>query len=296
MTVVQVVAAFAALVAVAGFWIMGIAALGLPLRSRRGEARPDGETAPGNRGRQLSRSLSWRTAQWPAAAAIGLIGWMATGWPALGLGAAGATIGLPIMFTAGSQAQISIARVEGLEEWTRRLADVLAIGLGLEQAIQTAARTAPAAIAAEVSNLAARVAARAPTEQALRDFADDLGDPAADFVVAALILAVRRRGPGVAAALTAIAESVAEEVAARRRVEADRAKPRTTARAVTVITLGIIALGLVNRGYTHPYGTALGQSVLAATLGFFAAALWWMHSMTVTVRPARLLNSRDAGR
>lgn len=296
MTAVQALAALSALLAVAGFWIMGAAALGRPVRSCGGESHRDIGTALGKPRMRRSRSWSWRTAQWPAAAAVGFVGWIATGWPALGLGAAGATIGLPIMFTAGSQAQVSIARVEGLEEWTRRLADVLAIGLGLEQAIQTAARTAPPAIATEVSTLAARVAARAPTEQALRDFADDLGDPAADFVVAALILAARRRGPGVAAALTAIAESVGEEVAARRRVEADRAKPRTTARAVTVITLGIIALGLVNRGYTHPYSTALGQAVLAATLGFFAAALWWMHSMTVTVRPARLLDSRDPGR
>jgi tight adherence protein B len=87
---------------------------------------------------------------------------------------------------------------------------------------------------------------------------------------------------------------VGEEVAARRRIEADRAKPRTTARAVTAITLAIIAAGLLNRGYTGPYGTVLGQVVLSATLGFFGAALWWMHSMTRTTRPARILVAQEA--
>lgn len=295
MTVTQALAASAALVAAVGFWIMAAAALGLPAQGRAADS-PGGRIAKRVKPMRRTASWSWRTVQWPVAAAVGCLCWVTTGWPALGLGLSAATIGLPIMFGAGSLAQASISRVEGLEEWTRRLADVLAIGLGLEQAIQAAARTAPDAIEAEVSTLAARIAARAPTEQALRSFADDLDDPAADLVVAALILAARRRGPGVASALTAIAESVGEEVAARRRVEADRAKPRTTARAVTVITIGIIAMGLINRGYTHPYSTALGQMVLAATLGFFGAALWWMHSMTVTARPARLLATQVGGR
>jgi Flp pilus assembly protein TadB len=212
---------------------------------------------------------------------------------ALGAGAAAAVIGLPAMTRADTRAVMQIDRVEAVEEWTRRLADVLAIGVGLEQAIQTAARTAPEPIADEVTTLSARLAARNSTESALRRFADDLDDPTADLVVAALILASRRRGPGVSAALSAIAESVAEEVAARRRIEADRAKPRATARAVTVITVGIVGMGLLNRGYTAPYGTSLGQVVLAATLGFFGAALWWMHSMTRTTTPVRMLAAAE---
>jgi Flp pilus assembly protein TadB len=165
--------------------------------------------------------------------------------------------------------------------------------VGLEQAVQTAARSAPAPIAVETSVLASRIAARMPTEVALRRFADDVADPTADLVVASLVLAARRRGPGVAAALTALADSVGEEVLARRRIEADRAKPRATARAVTVITVVIAGVGLLNRGYTDPYGTPLGQIVLAATIGFFAAALWWMHSMTRTADRPRVLGSAD---
>ena len=279
MTAAQVVAGVAALVAAGGIGLMMAAAGGWqPRRWVRSASTP---------------SWSWTTLRLPLATGVGVVAWALTGWPALGLGAATATIGLPAMVRAGTNAEDQIDRVEAVEEWTRRLADVLAIGVGLEQAIQTAARTAPPRIAAEVATLSARLAARTPTETALRRFADDLDDPTADLVVASLILASRRRGPGVAAALTAIADSVGEEVAARRRIEADRAKPRTTARAVTVITLAIIAAGLLNRSYTGPYGTLLGQVVLSATLGFFGAALWWMHSMTRSTRPARLLAAQE---
>jgi Flp pilus assembly protein TadB len=279
MTASQVLAGVAALVAAAGIALMIAVATGWQPRAKVAATRTD---------------WSWASLRLPIALGVALVVWALTGWPALGLGAAAAAIGLPAMSGAGRRAEAQIDKVEAVEEWTRRLADVLAIGVGLEQAIQSAARTAPAPIAEEIATLSARITARTPTETALRRFADDLDDPTADLVVASLILASRRRGPGVAAALTAIADSVGEEVAARRRIEADRAKPRTTARAVTAITVVIIAAGLLNRGYTGPYGTVLGQVVLSATLGFFGAALWWMHSMTRTTRPARILSSQEA--
>ena len=224
-------------------------------------------------------------------AGAALLAWLLTGWPAMGLITVAAGFGLPAILGADRHEQRRIARIEGVEEWARRVADVVAIGVGLEQALQSAGRTAPEAIESEVRTLSARIAARTPTEPALRHFADEVADPAADLVVASLILATRRRGPGVAAALTAIASSVGEEVAARRRVEADRAKPRATARAVTAITVLIMAVGLLNSGYTQPYDTLLGQLVLGATMSGFGAALWWMHSMTTTTTPPRLLAS-----
>lgn len=281
MTPVQVLAAVAALVTGAGVLLMIAAAMGWEPRPRM--------VAPGP-----GLTLTSSSVRWLVAAIVGVLVGVLTGWPALGLGALAAVMGLPTMTGEDARAQAQIDRVEAVEEWTRRLADVLAIGVGLEQAIQTSARAAPAAISDDVATLAARIAARTPTEVALRRFADGLDDSTADLVVASLILASRRRGPGVAAALSAIADSVGEEVAARRRIEADRAKPRTTARAVTIITVAIIAAGLLNRGYTGPYGTLVGQVVLATTLGFFGASLWWMHSMTRNVRPARILGSAES--
>lgn len=242
-----------------------------------------------------ARSHGPSSMRWVAAVAAALIAWAISGWPALGLGVGAGVIGLPIMFQSGGQAQRHIDRLESLEEWTRRLADLIALGMGLEQAIVQAARTAPESIATEVHTLAARIAARTSTEAALRAFADEMNDATADLVVAALILSSRRRGPGVSRALTGIADSAAEEVAARRRIEADRAKPRTVARTVTLVVLAVLAVGLLNSEYTAPYGTPLGQLVLAAGLAFFGGCLWWMHSMTVTRPHERLLTSRTGG-
>jgi Flp pilus assembly protein TadB len=221
----------------------------------------------------------------------GVLTWVISGWPAAGLIVTVAAWGLPVLFATSRRAVAAIDRVEGVEDWVRRLSDVLIVGVGLSQAILVTASSAPAPIAEEVAALGARISARWPTEDALRAFADDIGDADADLVAAALILAQRRKGPGVAAALTALADALAEEVAMRRRVEADRAKPRATARAVTLITLGVVAVGALNGSYLQPYATPLGQLVLVGVTGVFVAALAWMRAMTLTSTRRRLLAS-----
>lgn len=275
MTATQVLGGAAAALVVVGIGMILVGLVAAPPRPAATVAR-------------FSR-VRHRAPRWVMAAASGVGAVAVTGWPALGLAACGAVLFIPAVLRSDTQAVGRIDRAEAVEEWARRVADVLAIGVGLEQALVSAARTAPESIAGEAATLSARIAAGTPTESALRRFADDLDDPSSDLVVAALILAARRRGPGIAVALTALAESVGEEVAARRRIEADRAKPRATARAVSVITVLVLAVGLLNRQYTQPYATTLGQIVLAATLAFFAATLWWMHAMTTGHRQARIL-------
>jgi Flp pilus assembly protein TadB len=236
-----------------------------------------------------------RTRRWAAAClGAGALAWLLTGWPAAGLVVAITAWGLPALFSTSRRAAAAIDRVEGVEDWVRRLGDVLASGVGLGQAIVASARSAPAPVAEEVAALAARIGAQWPVEDALRAFADDVGDADADLVVAALILAQRRRGPGVAAALSALADALGDEVAMRRRVEADRAKPRATARAVTLITLGVVAVGMLNGGYLRPYATPLGQLVLVAVTAGFVAALGWMRALTLTGPRQRLLAPRTS--
>ncbi|MFZ0322654.1 MAG: type II secretion system F family protein, partial [Actinomycetes bacterium] len=204
-------------------------------------------------------------------------------------------LGLPVLLSTSREAARAIDRIEAVEEWARRLGDILVVGVGLEQAITATVRTCPAPVQIEVSALSARLAARWPTESALRAFADDLDDATGDLIAATLILGARRRGPGLARVLAAVADSVAEEVAMRRKVEAERAKPRTTARAVTLITLGVVALGALNGTYLAPYGTTLGQLVLAViTLGF-VGALAWMRALTLTKPEPRFLASHPIG-
>lgn len=236
---------------------------------------------------------AWDRWRWAVAGTAGLLAWLVSSWPIAGLIVATTILGLPVLLSTSRVASRGIARIEAVEEWTRRLSDILVVGVGLEQAITTSLRSVPEAIRPEVTALAARLSARWSTETALRAFADDLGDATGDLVVASLVLGHRRRGPGLARALTAVADSVAEEVAMRRRVEADRAKPRATARAVTLITLGVVGLGALNRTYLAPYGTPLGQLVLLGIAGIFIGALAWMRTLTLTAAQPRLLSSPE---
>jgi Flp pilus assembly protein TadB len=246
-------------------------------------------------GRSISSSAFARShLRWGVAALVGFAVWALTGWPVAGLTAAIAVVGLPSLLSTARTAARGIERIEAVEEWARRLADILSVGVGLEQAVTTSVRTVPDPIRPEVTTLAARLNARMPTEQALRLFADDLNDATGDLVVAALLLGHRRRGPGVARTLSSVADSVADEVATRRRIEADRAKPRTTARAVTLITISVAGLGMLNREYVEPYGTPLGQLALLAIVGMFVGSLVWMRSLTLGKPQPRLIAATTA--
>jgi len=287
----SVLAALAGAICVAGVVLV---VLGL----QRREGRPAGQARKpvGSRFHRLRRDAgSWSRWRWPLAATAAAITWLLTGWLVAGVIVAATVVGLPVLLSTSRIAAQAIDRVEALEEWSRRLADVLVVGVGLEQAIATTVRTCPDGVRDEVSALSARLSARWPTEPALRAFADDLDDASGDLIVATLILGARRRGPGLARVLAAVADSVAEEVAMRRKVEAERAKPRTTARAVTLITLGVVMIGALNGNYLAPYGTPLGQLVLAAIALGFVGSLAWMRSLTLPKRDPRILGSSDHG-
>src|SRR5215468_5291478 len=126
----------------------------------------------------------------------GLVMLTLTHWPVAALAAAAAVIFVPKVTAAGAARQRT-ARLEGLEQWTRRLSDMLTAGRGLEEAIEASARSAPSAIAAPVATLAARLNARTGSEPALRAFAAEIDDPAGDRIAAALIIATGHRGGGV---------------------------------------------------------------------------------------------------
>jgi Flp pilus assembly protein TadB len=182
---------------------------------------------------------------------VGVLVAVLTGWLVAVLLVPAAVAGLPVLLSAPPAAS-KIERLEAMEEWTRSLSGVLTVGIGLEEALVATLRSAPDPIRPEVTRLVARLRARWSTEEALRMFADDLDDATGDLVAANLILAARRRGAGVASVLESLAESVAADVRARRAIEADRAKPRATARWVTLITIGVLAVLALTGSYITP--------------------------------------------
>jgi Flp pilus assembly protein TadB len=201
-----------------------------------------------------------------------------TGWLLAIVIAPLAAVGLPLLLSP-SDAADRIARLEAMEEWIRSLSGVLTAGVGLEQALIATLRSAPPEIRPEVGRLVARLRARWGTEAALRALADDLDDSTGDLIAANLILGARRRGSGLAAVLESLAESVAADVRARRQIEADRAKPRTTARWVTLITVSVLVVLGLTGDYVAPYRSGLGQLVLALMLAAYGGVLFWMRRM-----------------
>lgn len=226
-----------------------------------------------------------------------LLSWAVTGWPVAGAAAFAAAVALPRVTGGKRAAQRMIARLDALAMWVRRVSDLLAAGIGLEQALQASSRSAPPILAEETSRLAWRLRAGASTESALRAFADEIADPAGDLVAAALILAANRRGRGLARTLTALAATIDDEVGMRRRVEADRATPRTTVRYVTGITLVAVgALVVLDRDYMAPFSSPTGQVALVMAFGLFASAFWLMHRLVSDPPAQRFLRAEPESR
>ncbi|MFE4516459.1 type II secretion system F family protein [Kitasatospora sp. NPDC056783] len=217
------------------------------------------------------------------------LAWLFTGIPLTALLVPLAVFGLPWLFDTTRPDTRRIERLEALSEWTQRIADVLLLGVGLNQAIVTSRRTAPVALEDEVGELAARLQARWRPEEALRAFADSLADATADKVLAALVLRAGDSGPGLARTLSDMADSVREEVRQRRAIEADRAKHRTTIRWLVGIIVLVVTVGSFNTEYTRPYGTILGQLVLAVVAALFVAIIAWMRALASHPPVPRLL-------
>ena len=256
--------------------VLGIIGAGLALRPHT--PAPKAVRVPSPLQRRLSRLSPRSRVTLAVALGVGVLLALLTGWLAAVLILPAAVLGLPYLLSA-PPAEARIRRVEAMEEWTRSLAGVLGAGVGIEQALTATLRSTPEPIKPEVTVLVARLRARWDTEVALRAFADDLDDVTGDLVAANLILAARRRNRSLASVLQGVAESVAEDVASRRRVEAGRAKPRGSARLVTMFSLGVLLILAFTGDYIAPYQTPVGQVVLVFLLVAYAAGLLWMRKM-----------------
>ncbi|GAB3971268.1 type II secretion system F family protein [Actinoallomurus acanthiterrae] len=227
-----------------------------------------------------------------AAVAAGLGVLLVLGWPVAALAVAAGVYVLPRMLS-GRAAQQRIVRLEALEAWARRLAEVMGASRGLEQTLTDSLRVAPTPIREPVALLAERLKNRAGTEQALRAFAAELDDPVGDLIATALILAAKRRGPGTRQALTALADAVAQEVRVRREVEAERASLRTTLLVIVISVGALTGLFIASGTLAAPYDTPVGQLVLAGVTGLYAGGLWWMRRLATISTGTRLLQATD---
>jgi Flp pilus assembly protein TadB len=232
---------------------------------------------------ESARRLLW-------GAAVGLVTLVATRWIVLAV-ALGVLVAMwTRIFGGAASERAQIARLDGLASWTESLRDTIAGAVGLEQAIPATAANASPTIKPQLNLLVDRLRIREPLHDALMKFADDLDDPSADLIVAALILNARLRGPGLREVLSSLAESAREELDLRRKVEAQRRSTRRSVQVVVTITLGVAGLlAVFNRDYVEPYAAFTGQIVLAVCVAIFAAGILWLRRLAGIEMPERFL-------
>ena len=239
---------------------------------------------PGGAGRR-------RDLQLVGGAAAGLVLFAFTGWliaiPLLPL----TVLLLPKLL--GQAPATDAPLLEALDRWVRTLATTLPAGRDVIQAIRVSRASAPPLIADEIGVLVDRLDRRWEATVALQRFADALDSPESDAVIASLMLATTRT-EGLRDNLLSIADSVQERLRAVRAVENERAKPRQTARLVTIISALLIGTtAFLGGGYFAPYRTPTGQVIITVLALAYVGSLLLLYRMSVPRRRERILIRRD---
>ena len=244
---------------------------------------------------QLTRTVDRaKFRQVGAASAAGLMAILLTRWPLAGIAAAAIVMLWPRIFGGGRVGRRQLAKIEAIAAWTESLRDTASAAAGLEQAIPATTSAAHPLLRAPVRELAARLDGRVPLPEALARFADDVDDPAADMVVAALSLNARQRAGGLERILTSLAASSRAELEMRRKVEMERRSLRRQAQRIAFAVVGFVALqAFFARSWVEPYSSPLGQLVLAILATIFVGAFVRMRSLSNTEPEPRFLT--DSG-
>jgi Flp pilus assembly protein TadB len=239
------------------------------------------------------RKLSARVGLAVVVAAVVLI---LTRWVVIGIGSGLLVIAWHGLAGGAAEERTAMRNLEALAAWTESLRDTIAGAAGLEQAIPVSVRAAAPTLQPHIREMVDRLHTRMPLADALHRFADELNDPSADLVIAALVLNARLRGPGLREVLGALAGSAREELDVRRKVEAERRSTRRSVQIVVVASLGFAAILIVfNPSYVAEYQGLLGQLVLLVVAALFGAGFAWMRRLAKFDKPERLLARLDAG-
>jgi Flp pilus assembly protein TadB len=211
-----------------------------------------------------------------ACGGLGLAVGVLTRWPVAAVLAMLLVWWWPSLFGAKGTAQQAIARINAVAAWAEMLRGMMAAAASIEQAIVATVALAPEPIRLDLEALARRLRQGQPLVAALRPLADAIDDDTGDLVVGALILAAdpTQRSGNLAEQLGQLASAARAKATMRSRVQADRARLHAAARAITVITIGVITtLTLVGHSFLAPYGTPLGQLALLGVGGVFTVGL-----------------------
>lgn len=251
-----------------------------PQRQRRTRTRAP-RTVDQHRGLRIALAIT-----------VGVVTGLLTGWVVGAVLAGLAAWALPRVLGRDPEHARRVARIEAIATWTEMLRDTLSAAAGLEQAILATAPLAPTAIRGEVGELAAGIENGDRLAPALRRLGERLDDPVGDLVIAALLLAAEQQTRQLADLLGSLADAARGQASMRMRVEAGRARTRTSVRVIVGTTLAFaVAVVLLNRNYMGAYDSAAGQIVLLGIGALFAAGFAWLNRIARVVQPDRFLST-----
>ncbi|MDQ6782948.1 MAG: type II secretion system protein [Actinomycetota bacterium] len=225
-------------------------------------------------------------------AAAALAALALTRWPVAVIAAGGLGFFGRDLFGGRGRRAATVDRSVAVAAWAEMLRDTLAASSGLEEAIAATAPLAAPSIRPALAGLVAQLG-RVRLADALASLADTLADPTADLVVSALILAARGEAQSLVDLLGSLAEAARDDADMRLRVDANRARIRTSVKVIAAVTIAMVSgLVLFNATYLRPFDSAGGQVVLAAVFAGFAGGLSWLSLMSRYQAPDRFLAQR----
>ena len=272
-----------------GLLAAGVAA-GVLLVVSGWRGQPDDVNAPRLKALSTARLDQKALGRLAVALVVGVGVGMFTGWVVGAVLSAAVVLGLPRILGSNVDHQQQLERIEAIAGWTEMLRDTLVAAAGLEQAILATASTCPEPIRDEITALAVKLQRGERLATGLRELAGQLHDPTADLVVSALVLASDHQARQLADLLGELAVEAREQATMRMRVDAGRARSRTSVRVIVCTTL-LFAAGLVvfNREYLSPFDSPFGQLVLLLVGALFATAFAWLTKISRFREPERLL-------
>jgi len=217
-----------------------------------------------------------------------------TRWP-VAAGVAAVVVFLwPRIAGAGSTERGGVAKLEAIAAWTESLRDTAQAASGLEYAIPATLDAAPSLLERPLRNLVHRLAARVPLPEALTLFAEEVDDHGADMVVAALSLNARQRAGSLTRVLTALAANTRAELEVRRKVMLERNAVRRSSQQVAAIILAFaVGTAVVAPGWVAPYGTPMGQAILAGIAALYLALMIRLKALAAPEPQPRFLQQPD---
>lgn len=218
----------------------------------------------------------------------GIVAFVVTGWPVLLLAGPVVGVALPWLLSGPGNRQVEL--LSALDRWVHGITATVGTGRSITDAVRRSRRGVPTLLEEPVTHLIARLDDRWTMTQALRTMADELDSPDADAVIAALIVASERGGTGASTVLSTLADSNQRRLRALREIETERAKPRIVVRQVTMITGVVLVVAfLAGQAYFEPYGSPVGQVILAVLIAAYLGALVLLRLIATPPVQARIL-------